>query len=138
MAVSPDVAFAMVSVGVLLVYWELCAPGLVIPGAVGLALTFGGGWSLAHYHPMREGLFLLDLGVVLQWLAISKGWTRMILAPSLVCLCAGSTVLLPKPNTISPFLTVPVSLFLGILTLTLGRLAVVGHRRKRSIPDLVL
>ena len=46
--VSPVVALILLVVGVLLVYWELCRPGMVVPGVVGITLAILCAVKLRH------------------------------------------------------------------------------------------
>ena len=36
---SPTATLALFVAGVLLVYWEMCRPGMVVPGVAGLTLS---------------------------------------------------------------------------------------------------
>ncbi len=129
---STDLALVFFACGVLLIYWELCAPGLVIPGATGLLMAISGGWTLAHYHPTEEGLAWLGAGLILQSLAVFRGWIKIVTIPLLFCWSVGLIVLLPKPNNFPLVLALPIVVLLGSTTLVLGRAAVVAHRRKRN------
>jgi membrane-bound serine protease (ClpP class) len=132
---QPDVALLVLTLGILLIYWELCAPGRVVPGAAGALLVSAAGWSFAHQQITREGLFLLGSGAVLQVLTILNGKIGLFFLPALFCWCAGSVMLLRSPDALWPFLALPASLLLSIVSLWLGRLAVLGYRRKRNIAD---
>jgi membrane-bound ClpP family serine protease len=132
MQLSSDAAFGAVSSGMFLIYAELCAPGLVAPGALGAVGVLGGGWVLWQKHVDPPGIILLASGLLFIGAAIWLRFWRVFAILALLSCCAGSMLLVRGPDPISPLLSVPVSIVWSAVTIALGRLAWKGHAEKRA------
>ena len=125
--------------GMVLIYAELCAPGVVIAGALGGISVLGGAWVLAQRHLTAPGLACLGAGLLLATAAIRRRsyrvWTGLVWTGlSLVFLCAGSSLLVDGgTDSISLAVSIPLPALWGVLTIVLGRLAHEARARKREL-----
>jgi membrane-bound serine protease (ClpP class) len=62
---NPDAALLLLSLGVLGIYTEFCAPGKVIPGAIGAVLATLGLVSLSRFPISAPGVFSIVLAFAL-------------------------------------------------------------------------
>jgi membrane-bound serine protease (ClpP class) len=124
LANDPNLAFTFVLFGTLALLWELHAPGLVLPGLLGVVVMAMGAWGLYQNSPTPYGLALLLLAVLFLAIEISYH-THMIsgLSGSLL-LGAGAILLFRGPKHIAPSLALAASTALAIITAFLGFLAV--------------
>ena len=132
---NTNVAFLLVVLGILAVYWELHAPGMVVPGVVGVCAFFVGVWFLSQDHPTWYGMLLLLVALILLVVEL-KFYTHMVsgLAGS-AALAAGALLLIPAPHSIAPWVAVPLSLALGVITVFLGTLAMRAHHNKVAVGE---
>jgi membrane-bound serine protease (ClpP class) len=73
---NPDVALWLLAVGAIGIYWELCAPGRVVPGVLGAALAVMGIASLAGLPVHWPGAALMLAGMcffALEAASVSRG-----------------------------------------------------------------
>ena len=56
MLASPDSCVLLIVLGALLICYEFCRPGLVLPSAAGSFLALGGLWRLMHSTPLMPAL----------------------------------------------------------------------------------
>ena len=117
--------------GMFLIYGELCAPGLVLPGSLGAVGVLGGGWLLWERHLSPPGLMCLVAGLVFLGAAICLRSYRVWAGLSISCLCVGSALLLSGSDSISLALSVPLPAAWGAVTIVLGRLALRARTNKR-------
>jgi hypothetical protein len=73
---DPNVAFLLLVLGALGVYWEVHAPGMVLPGLLGVLLISTGAYGTYQDSPSWYGLTLLVLAIIL--LTSSCGITRRL------------------------------------------------------------
>jgi membrane-bound ClpP family serine protease len=130
--ISSDAAFIAVTAGMFLIYAELCAPGRVIPGSLGALGVLGGGWLLAQKHLTAPGLAALAAGLLFLAAAIRLRSWRIWAGLSVVCLSAGSYLLVGGSDALSPPLSLPLSAIWAVVTIGLGRLAWKTHIQKKS------
>jgi membrane-bound serine protease (ClpP class) len=130
--ISANIAFSALTAGLFLIYAELCAPGLVLPGSLGAIGVLGGGWVLLQMHATLSGILWLSAGIAFLACAILLRSYRMWAALAIICLPLGISHLLRGPDTISPALGIPLPVLWGVVTLVLARLALQGHARKRQ------
>ena len=127
---DPNLAFALVILGALGLYWELHAPGMIFPGLLGLLLVATGILGLYEDHPTWYGFVMLALAAVLVVIEL-KYYTNMISGlAGTILLAIGTIVLLEGPQRVTP-LAFSASLALGLITIFLGSL---GMRARRSVP----
>jgi membrane-bound serine protease (ClpP class) len=53
---DPNVAFVLLVLGALGIYWELHAPGMIVPGVLGVLLICAGAYGLYQDAPSWYGL----------------------------------------------------------------------------------
>src|SRR6185437_8814590 len=107
---DPNLAFLLLILGALGVYWELHAPGLLAPGVVGVVLMCLGAYGLFQDSPTWYGLALLTLAIVLLGIEL-KFYTHMISgAAGTVLLALGAILLVQGPKRIAPALAIAVSI----------------------------
>jgi membrane-bound serine protease (ClpP class) len=131
LADDPNLAFTLVLFGALALLWELHAPGLVLPGMVGVAAMALGAWGLYQNSPTPYGLALLFLAGL--FLAVEVSYhTHMVSGLSgSVLLAAGAILLFRGPKHIAPALALAASAALATITACLGYLAVRSHSENR-------
>ena len=130
--VSSDAAFGAVFLGMFLIYGELCAPGLVLPGSLGAIGVLGGGWLLWGRNFTMSGFLCLAVGLLFLAGAIRLRSYRIWAGLSVCCLCVGSSLLLSGSDSLSLALSVPVSALWGVVTIMLGRLALKARANKKD------
>jgi membrane-bound ClpP family serine protease len=121
-----NAAWILLVGGLLLIYWELCRPGTILPGAMGgvCALT-----AIARFaaEPVRPAaLTLFGVG----WLAMAaEAWWRWPGPPGL----AGATLLTvaAMAGAVRWFVAAPLSLVLSFATVVLGSAAIRAFLAKR-------
>src|SRR4051812_34225360 len=124
LANDPNLAFTFLLFGTLALLWELHAPGLVLPGLVGVVVMALGAWGLYQNSPTPYGLALLFLAVLFLAIEISYH-THMISGLSgSVLLGLGAILLFRGPKHIAPSLALASSAALATITGLLGILAV--------------
>ncbi len=72
---DPNVTLLLFAAGVLLVYWEMCRPGMVLPGAAGLTLAI-----LA-----AAKLTAAPSGSIRWWVAAAVGTVLLVVTAVLGC-----------------------------------------------------
>ncbi len=124
LADDPNLAFTLALLGALALLWELHAPGLVLPGLLGVAAMALGAWGLYRNSPTPYGLALLFLAVLFLTVEVSVH-THMISGfTGSVLLGLGAALLFRGPKHIAPSLAVAASAAVALITLFLGFLAV--------------
>jgi len=136
---DPNLAFLLLILGALGVYWELHAPGLLAPGVVGVVLMCLGAYGLFQDSPTWYGLALLTLAIVLLGIEL-KFYTHMISgAAGTVLLALGAILLVQGPKRIAPALAIAVSIGFGLIAIFLGILAgrALKSRVMTGLPQLI-
>ncbi len=127
---DPNIAFFLLVIGLLGVYWELHAPGMMVPGILGVLLACAGAYGLYQDAPTWYGLTILALAVVLLMIEL-KYYTHMISGIAGAVLFAfGAIVLLQGPRRVTPALAIAVSAAFGIITIFLGLLGMRARKMK--------
>jgi membrane-bound serine protease (ClpP class) len=121
-----NAAWILLVGGLLLIYWELCRPGTVFPGAIGGVCLLT---AIARFasEPARPAALIL-FGAA--WVAIgAEAWWRWPGPPGL----AGAVVLTSAAmaGTIRWFVAAPFSLVLSFATVVLGSAAIRAFLAKR-------
>jgi membrane-bound serine protease (ClpP class) len=120
---DPNLAFLLVVLGLLGVYWELHAPGMMLPGIIGVLLVCVGAYGLYQDHPTWYGLIFLVLAVFLLGIEL-KFYTHMISGTAgAILLAFGAILLIQGPNGIAPAFAIAISAAFGIIAIFLGVLA---------------
>lgn len=126
---DPNVAFLLLVLGAIGVYWELHAPGMMVPGILGILLLCAGAYGIYQDSPTWYGLALLALALLLMTIEL-KYYTHMISGIAGTILFAlGALVLLQGPRRVTPGLALAVSVAFGVITVFLGYL---GMRARKS------
>ncbi len=128
---DPNIAFLLFVLGLLGVYWELHAPGMMVPGILGFMLLCAGAYGLYEDSPTWYGLTILALAVVLLIIEL-KYYTHLVSGIAGAILFAfGAIVLLQGPRRITPALAIAVSLAFGVITVFLGFLGMRARKQKQ-------
>ncbi len=123
LADDPNLAFTLVLFGTLALLWELHAPGLILPGLLGVGAMALGAWGLYQNSPTPYGLGLLFLAALFLALEVSYH-THMISGLSgSILLGAGAILLFRGPKHIAPALALAASAAVATITSFLGFLA---------------
>lgn len=127
--VNPNVAFLLLVLGLLGIYWELHAPGMIVPGILGVLLACAGVYGLYQDAPTWYGLTILALAFVLLAIEL-KYYTHMVSGiAGTILLAFGAVLLLQGPTRIAPGLAIAVSVAFGIISIFLG---VLGMRARKA------
>jgi membrane-bound serine protease (ClpP class) len=128
---DPNLAFTLLVLGALGVLWELHAPGMFVPGLVGILSLCAGAYGLYQDSPSRYGLTLIAAALLLLAIEL-KYYTHMISGlTGTMLLALGATAILQGPRQISPVLALAVSVALGLITIFLGFLGMRARKNKR-------
>jgi membrane-bound serine protease (ClpP class) len=129
----PNVAYILLSLGVLGLTIELWSPGAVLPGIVGgicLLLAF---FTFQVLPVNYAGVLLIVFGLALLALEIKVTSYGLLGAGGVISLLLGSMILVDSPAPelrVSLSLIVPVVLAMSLILVFLVRLAVQSQRRK--------
>lgn len=121
-----NAAWVMLVGGLLFIYWELCRPGSVLPGALGGAVLLTAIARLANepLRPLAVGLF----GAA--WLTMAaEAWWRWTGPPGL----PGAALLTAAALAMAVrwYVAAPLSLALSVATVVLGSAAIRAYLAKR-------
>jgi membrane-bound serine protease (ClpP class) len=128
----PNIAYILLSLGVLGLTIELWSPGAILPGVVGgicLLLAF---FTFQVLPVNYAGVLLILFGLVLLVLEIKVASFGLLGAGGVVSLLLGSMILIDAPTAelrVSLSLIIPVVAGLSAILLFLVRLAVISQRR---------
>jgi membrane-bound serine protease (ClpP class) len=128
----PNIAYILLSLGILGLTIELWSPGAVLPGVVGgicLLLAF---FTFQVLPVNYAGVLLILFGLVLLVLEIKVASFGLLGAGGVVSLLLGSMILIDAPTPelrVSLGLIIPVVVALSAILLFLVRLAVISQRR---------
>jgi membrane-bound serine protease (ClpP class) len=126
---DPNLAFLLLVLGALCVYWEVHAPGMVLPGLLGVLLICTGAYGIYQDSPTWYGLTLLVLAIILLTIEL-KYYTHMISGVAgTILLGFGALALIQGPRRITPGVAIAISVAFGIITIFLGLL---GMRARKS------
>jgi membrane-bound serine protease (ClpP class) len=126
---DPNLAFLLLVIGALGLSWELHAPGMIVPGVLGVLLVCAGAYGLYQDSPSWHGLTLLIVAAVLLAIEL-KYYTHMISGVAgAILLAFGAIALLQGPRRVTPSLAFGVSVAFGIITIFLGFL---GMRARKA------
>jgi membrane-bound serine protease (ClpP class) len=128
----PNIAYILLSLGILGLTIELWSPGAVLPGVVGgicLLLAF---FTFQVLPVNYAGVLLILFGLVLLVLEIKVASFGLLGTGGVVSLLLGSMILIDAPTPelrVSLGLIIPVVVALSAILLFLVRLAVISQRR---------
>ena len=128
---DPNVAFLLLILGAMGIYWELHAPGMVLPGILGVLLIAMGAYGVYQDSPSWYGMTLVALAILLLTIEL-KYYTHMVSGiAGTILLAVGALALLQGPRRITPQLAISTSLAFGVITIFLGLLGVRARKSKR-------
>lgn len=132
---NPNVAFVLAAVGIAAIYVECCAPGLILPGALGGIATVVGIYALCQ-HPLNwTGAALMLAGLALFALDPLLGARGLAGALGACSLAIGATMLIASPaaTKIRGVTAWSVALPFAALTVFLATTAVRARHNKQEI-----
>lgn len=130
---NPNIAYILMMVGLLGIYFELSNPGAIFPGVIGgisLILAF---FSFQTLPINYAGVLLIIMALVLFILEIKVASFGMLSVGGIISLTLGSLMLFDSPV---PFLRVSFDVIIPVVTVTSAcfilvvYLAIKAHRRK--------
>ena len=130
---NPNIAFMLLSLGILGLTIELWSPGAILPGIVGgvsLLLAF---FALQMLPVNYAGLLLILLGLLLLGLEIKVTSYGMLTAGGVISLLLGSMILIDAPEPelqLSLQFVVPVVVGFAAIGIFLARLGLAAQRRR--------
>ena len=128
---DPNLAFTLLVLGALGIYWELHAPGMIVPGLLGLLLIAVGAYGLYQDSPSWYGVTLLAVALLLMAVEL-KYYTHMVSGiAGAILLALGAVLLLTGGRRITPALAVSVSMAFGAITVFLGLLGMRARQSRR-------
>jgi membrane-bound serine protease (ClpP class) len=126
---DPNVLIVLLVLGAIGVFWEMHAPGMIVPGVLGLLLLAAAAYGLYQDSATWYGIVLLLCAGLLLAIEL-RYYTHMISGLAGAVLFAFATaVLLQGPQRVSPAVSIGVALALGTIIVFLGSL---GMRARRS------
>ena len=126
---DPNLAFLLLVLGALALFWEFHAPGMFVPGILGVLLLSTGAYGLSQDSPNWYGLTLMAVAVLLLTIEF-KYYTHMISGVAGTMLLAfGAIVILQGPRRVSPSLAIAASVAFGLITIFLG---LMGMRARKT------
>lgn len=130
---DPNVAYILMMIGIVGIYFELSNPGLILPGVVGgisLVLAF---YAFQTLPVNYAGLLLIILAAVffiLEFQVVSYG---LLTVAGVISLVLGSVMLMDTPvpfMQVSLRLIVPVAVTIAVFAGIMARIAVRSHRSR--------
>lgn len=112
-------------------YWEVHAPGMVLPGLLGVLLICTGAYGIYKDSPTWYGLTLLVLAIILLTIEL-KYYTHMVSGVAgTILLVFGALALVQGPRRVTPGLAIAISIAFGIIIIFLGLLGVRARKSKQ-------
>lgn len=131
---DPNIAYILLSLGVLGIIYEFSQPGLGISGAIGILLLILGLYALSILPINYAGLGLIILAIILFIIDILMGSGGIPSIAGVISLVIGSFLLI---NTDVPYLRIATSLIISVAIVISGFLILViraVHRVHRIRP----
>ncbi len=130
---DPNLAFLLLVVGALGIIWEWHAPGMFVPGVMGVLLLSMGAYGIYQDRPDWYGVALIALALLLLTVEL-RYYTHMVSGiAGTILLAFGATMILEGPRRVSPALAVAVSVAFGVITIFLGSLAMRARRGEQMM-----
>lgn len=130
---DPDVAYILMIIGMIGVYFELSNPGLIFPGVVGgvaLVLAF---YSFQTLPVNYAGVLLILLAAVFFIVELHVASYGLLTLAGLISLVLGSVMLVDTPlpfMRISLELILPLAAAMAVFAAVLARVAIRSHRSR--------
>ncbi len=134
----PEIALLLIVLGLISIYAEFCAPGLVLPGAAGAMLLLLGLASLSIFPLAWYGVLLAILGLICAALEAKFTSRGLLTGIGAVSLFTGTRLLIQTTDpllqirpAVAAALTLPLALTTGYLFHMAAR-----ARRNKAMPAL--
>jgi membrane-bound serine protease (ClpP class) len=128
----PNIAYLLLTIGMLGLTIELWSPGAVLPGVVGAVSLLLAFFALQLLPVNYTGLLLILLGLLLFGLEIKVTSYGLLTAGGLISLVFGSMILVDSPAPelqLSPRVVLPVAVGFSVIAVLLVRLGVAAQRQ---------
>ena len=128
----PNIAYLLLSLGMLGLTIELWSPGAVLPGVVGAVALLLAFFALQLLPVNYTGLLLIVLGLLLFGLEIKVTSYGLLTAGGVISLVFGSMILVDSPAPelqLSLGVVLPVAAGFSVIAVLLVRLAVAAQRQ---------
>lgn len=127
---DPNTAFVLAVIGLLAIYWEMNAPGMIIPGTIGAVMLLAGVYSLASHSPTWYGTLLMVGSIIFLLLEAQLHAHGILGGAGAIALAAGAIYLFNGPQQITPWIAISASLGFGVITVFLTSLAIRAKSNK--------
>ncbi|MBC7333440.1 MAG: nodulation protein NfeD [Actinobacteria bacterium] len=131
---DPNIAYILLSLGVLAIIYEFSQPGLGVSGAIGTLFILLSMYSLSILPINYAGLGLIILAIILFILDFAIGTGGALSIPAIISLVIGSFILI---NTEASYLKIARSLIIGA-SLVIGGFCIIVirafHKIRRKKP----
>ncbi len=114
---DPNVAYLLLTIGIMALIYELASPGGVVAGTVGVICLLLGLTSLAALEVNLGGLLLIVVAIILFVLDLKVPSHGVLTAGGIVALTLGSMMLLSPEKTTYPIGKQVIFTVVGVLTL---------------------
>ncbi len=128
---DPNIAFLLLIAGTLGLLWELHAPGIIVPGALGAVLFCAGAFGIWQDAPTWYGSALIAFAILLLGIELKVGSHGASGVAGAVLLSVGAMALVQTPHRIDPALAFGISMAAGMIAASLGYL---GLRARSALP----
>lgn len=129
----PNIAYLLLSLGLLGLTIEFWTPGAVLPGVVGALSLLLASFALQLLPVNYAGLLLMLLGLLLLGLEIKVTSYGLLTVGGLISVVFGSLILMDSPSPdLQPSLGIvlPVALGFALIAIVLARLGVAAQRQR--------
>ncbi|HKL26437.1 MAG TPA: nodulation protein NfeD [Desulfuromonadales bacterium] len=117
---SPTVAYLLLMLGILGIFFEISQPGVILPGAVGAIALLLAFYALQTMPVSFAGILLIFLSVVLFLLEIKVTSFGMLTVGGAVALGFGSLILIDSP---APYLQISRTVILATVIVVTGTIS---------------
>ncbi|MGB0620956.1 MAG: NfeD family protein [Myxococcota bacterium] len=127
---DPNVATILLAIGAVGLYMEFQSPGLIVPGAIGVAAFVLLGFALQILPFSWVGMLFMVLGIGLLIAELFVASFGLLFAAGITCFLVGGTMIFDRPEAsdltvdfwqvLFP-MTVAMSIFGAVIAYTLGR-----------------
>ncbi|MDA8165188.1 MAG: nodulation protein NfeD [Desulfobacteraceae bacterium] len=114
---NPDVAYLLLMLGMLGIFFEIASPGAVLPGTVGAIALLLAFFGLQALPVNAIGALLIAVAFILFILEIGIASHGMLTVAGLTALAFGSLMLIESP---APFLRISRTVIAAVLAVTAG------------------
>jgi len=126
---DPNIAYILMMLGVMGLYFELMNPGAIFPGVIGAICLIIGMYSLQTLPVNYAGLLLIILSVGLFFLEIKVPSYGLLSVGGLTCLVIGSLMLFESP---APYLSLSLHVLVVTVLLAAGFFIIVASLAVRA------